>query len=575
MNFKNIFNSAIDSHSSGDLDSAEKLYKQLINNNYRKDIALSNLGVIYKVKNKLNEAKQCFINATKLNPRFADAFSNLADLYRLEGLYDKSIIAASKAISLDPNHENAHVNLGASYRSKGYTDKAFKTTRKALYINPNNSTAHINMATIYMDKCLLQDALKSIKQSISVQSSCNAYTLLSTIYFEMGQLDSAKNSVLEALAITPDHAQANYIMGKIERAFGDLEIALKYFKKAICSNSYNMESYFEISRSIYNHSDAENLLDDLSKLNISNLSIERQYLYNFAKSNFLHTIKNFKESSFFLVKANSSKLLAKPSNKELLISKINYLLSLEYSVGSNNFLGEGRIFIVGMPRSGSTLLETILSLRSNTLDLGEKDYLESSISIFTSDDNTKSLYDIYNNKLNLDSPYEYTVDKQLYNFMYVGFIASCMPSAKIIHCCRNPLDNILSTYRACLGQKNSYTSSLLDTAEILIQQELFMKNFKKKYVDQIYTFNYDLLVTNKKIYLNKLFHWLDWSWDDKYLNPQLSKRKITSASDVQSRKPIHNNSLGGWEKYSDMLSQITKILNSSKLFNDDFSLKTY
>jgi tetratricopeptide (TPR) repeat protein len=570
---ESIFNDAINFHLSGDFFMAEKLYNQLLNLNYRKDVIFSNLGVIYKVQNNFEKAKEFFERAIDINPRYADPWSNLGDLYRLKGLFDNSIVACSKAISISSSHENAYLNLGAAYKEKGLTDHALTSTLKALDINPNNSVAYINLSTLYVDKFLLDKALISIKKAISLKPSCHAFTAASIIYFELGTLDMARKFAMDGLHLNPDDSQLNYIMGKIERSFGHLEVALNYFENSIKFNMYNIESYFELSKGTQIKLNAELLLKKLCKLDNSNLSNKRTYLFEFAKSNFYHILKDYENSSICLCNGNNIKLKSKPSDKYRLVKKINYLSSLEYI---NNFRlsdGKGRIFIVGMPRSGSTLLETILSLRPNTLDLGEKPYLERAIEIFNSSHNSLNLSEIYQNQLDLEEQYEYTVDKQLYNFMYSGFIATHMPKAKIIHCCRNPLDNILSCYRACFGQQNSYTSSLKDTAEILIQQEIFMKKFKTIYSDQIYTFNYDLFVSDQKNYLSNLLDWLNWDWDERFLLPQLSTRIITSSSDVQSRNPIHSQSLGGWKKYSDLLSPAKRIINLSNLFDENYCLK--
>jgi len=151
--------------------------------------------------------------------------------------------------------------------------------------------------------------------------------------------------------------------------------------------------------------------------------------------------------------------------------------------GNSSSGGKARIFIVGVPRCGSTLIESILSINPLVVDLGETTALPQSVAGLNSTDNIllrRSLEELYLDKLNIPrAATEITIDKNLTNYMRVGIILRSMLAAKIIHCRRNPLDNILSMYRSNLTVGYNYTSSLEDSAEVLITQEQAMRYFKK------------------------------------------------------------------------------------------------
>jgi len=180
----------------------------------------------------------------------------------------------------------------------------------------------------------------------------------------------------------------------------------------------------------------------------------------FAISNFFHKQGKFKESAKLLKIANEESIKNKKSDSNLKIKHTEFYRSLKIKNSKNKFLKNpsNYVFIVGMPRSGSTLLENILSLNSEVADMGEVNFLEESVKE-TKD--FEDVYDLYEKKeLNqFKSSFIYT-DKSLFNYIYCPIISNFFPNAKIINCIRNPLDNILSIYRANF-LKQSFSFSLL------------------------------------------------------------------------------------------------------------------
>ena len=161
-----------------------------------------------------------------------------------------------------------------------------------------------------------------------------------------------------------------------------------------------------------------------------------------------------------------------------------------------------------------------------------------------------------------------STNKWLYNYHYVGIISNQIPNAKIIHCFRNPLDNILSIYRAHFSSGNEYSSSLIDCAKVYMDQEDVMNKYKTRFSEKIYDLNYDLLVSNPDKEIKSLVSWLGWKWNDSYLSPHLNKRIISTASSVQVRSPINSKSIGGWKNYKDMLKPAIEILTKTNRYQN-------
>ena len=227
-----------------------------------------------------------------------------------------------------------------------------------------------------------------------------------------------------------------------------------------------------------------------------------------------------------------------------------------------------------MPRSGSTLLETILSTNPGIRALGESQSLEKAIikieQLPESESSRQELDKLYSKLESIDNTqFTYTVDKQLYNFFYIDWITNYMTEAKIIHCRRNSMDNILSLYRSNLAPWiNNYTSNLEDAAKVLTAQEQAMQIHKKNHPQKIFTFDYDQFVNAPEENLSKLLTWLNLDFSQSYLHPEKSTKSINTASVIQARKPISNKSVGNWKNYKALLKPAENILRESDLLED-------
>ena len=181
--------------------------------------------------------------------------------------------------------------------------------------------------------------------------------------------------------------------------------------------------------------------------------------------------------------------------------------------------------------------------------------------LYKQSDKKETLAEIYKKKsLKNNVKSTITTNKWLFNYQYAGIIASTIPNAKIIHCYRNPLDNILSIYRAHFSTGNIFSSSLVDCTQVYIDQEEIMDMYKKEFRPYIYDLNYDELVTNPLKEIKSLINWLRWEWNDNYLYPNQNQRAVFTRSNVEIRSPINSKSVGGWKHYKDMLKPAIEIL---------------
>ncbi len=500
-----LINRAFKFHSEGNISAAIKHYQHFINQGFKDYRVFSNYGGILKDLGKLKEAELSTRKAIALNPKFPLAHSNLGSILKDLGKLKEAELSTRKAIALNPKFALAHSNLGSILKDLGKLKEAELSCRKAIAFNPNIAESHYNLG------CILKD---------------------------LGNLKDAKVSIQKAIALNPNYAKAYFSLS-----------TLQY------SNKSKIWKDQLFSRSILNNKLPKEQID----------------IY-FARANIFHKEKKYENSSKYLQLANNLKLNLNTSNADIVINKSRTLLieSDKKEINTKEYTSfPENIFIVGMPRSGSTLVESILSMNSNINDLGEANILEQAFQESKKIDQTLTLFELYLQKVNeLKNPSQITTNKNLYNYQYAGIIINLIPNAKIIHCYRNPLDNILSIYRANFIKNNEYASSIIDCTRVYLDQEEIMKDYKNRFRSKIYDLNYDILVSNPNQEIKSLISWLGWKWEHLYLSPHLNPRSVSTASNVQVRSPINSKSIGGWKNYKEMLKPAIEILSQNDRYQD-------
>ena len=457
-----------------------------------------------QAQGKKLEAAKYYQYLIKQGTKDCRVFSNYGAFLNEIGKRKESELSCRKAIELNPNYAHAHCNLGNALRDLGKLKEAGFYYDKAIQLNPNLGVAHSNLGTILRD---------------------------------LGKLKEAEFYYLKAIQLNTD-------------------LSIAFF----CLSNLKLSNTNTIWR---NQLFSKNLLKNKSQIELINIY--------FARANILHKEQNYKDSSIYLKLANNLKLDLKPTKPEVIFNKSKTLLiesnKQDINLEKDTNFPES-IFIVGMFRSGSTLLESILSMRTDVYDLGEIDFLEKSFFESKKSKKRSDLSQLYWEKINNKTKLNITTNKNLFNYQFAGIIAQKIPNSKIIHCFRNPLDNILSIYKAHFAERDEYSSSLLDIAKVYLDQEEVMTQYKKRFRSKIYDLNYDLLVSNPTREIKSLITWLGWKWDDKYYSPHLNPRSVTTASTVQVRSPINTKSLGGWKNYKDMLRPAMEIITQTDKYKD-------
>ncbi len=398
-------------------------------------------------------------------------------------------------------YAEAHYNLGITLQELGRLGEAEASYNQAIVLKPNYSQAHYNLG-------------------ITLQ--------------ELGRLREAEASYNEAIALKPDYSQAHLHLTSIKK----FDLYDEQYSKML--ELYHDENILEEQLCHINFGLAK-ACEDLG-------DFEQAFTHysegNLLRKKLLNYDINQDVELFRQIKANYSRIEQN---------------SLEPKTMSQNLTP---IFIVGMPRSGTTLVEQIISSHSKVTGAGELNFADqfgARIATGIAESNKESLIHFrskYLTKLkNVSKKNLIITDKMPQNFRYLGLLAAAFPEAKIIHVKRNPAAVCWANFKQYFVSKNlGYCYSVDDVVSYYKLYENLMDFWKNKLSNRIYKLDYELLTVNQESETRKLITYLGIDWDEKCLSPQKNNRNVATASNVQVRKKVYRNSSEQWKKYKPFLN---------------------
>ena len=504
----------------------------------------------------VNKYSEAIKNCNKLIKQFPD----IPYVYNLCGLaYQgnrqmlKSIELFSKALHFEPSNIAAKNNIANSYKHINQNDKAEAIFKSIISDDPKNIKALNNYANLKKKFNDFESAKKLLLQALNVNNNeLNILFSLAECYQSMGELDEAKKCAFKILEFQPNNLVVHkFISGIIDY-------------KQDRSNLDTMEK-------IFNSDDFEKFLSD-QKTNLC-----------FALGKAYEDKQDLKNSFKFLEKANSYKFKKnnyKLSNDEKLFDNIIKIFNdIDFKDYKKKKQNKEIVFICGMPRSGTTLVEQIIASHKKVSGAGELDYLQNMVK-------HNFVEDLKLNKQKIieESSYEKNIigdryqelidfhgfntdiitDKAPQNFIWLGFIKIFFPNSKIIHCSRNPRDNCLSLYKNYFPSNGMLWS--FNQSDIAGYYKLYLKLitfWKSKFPDSIFDANYEKIVSNPEEETKKLLSFCNLNWDPECLNYHKNKKTpIQTVSVNQARKPIYKTSINSNERYAEYLTEMYDILDT-------------
>ena len=494
---------------SGDYVNTIKKAKQLSKKNPQNFFLKNLIGSAFLQTGNLKEAIINFKLSIELSPTNIAALNNLANSYKRIGEYKLAETYYLKTLDLNEKYINGLVNYANLKILLNEINAAIELLKKALSINTNNYIAHYNLATAYQT---------------------------------IGKYSDALNHAELTIKTNPTFAPADKLISALT----------KYNNKNV------------------------HLLDMESKLNNKNTNeIDKVYL-NFGIAKAYEDLKDFDKFIKHIKKGNDIRKKIFQYNVKtdiILMNKIKLIFKdINYLDFKLKDPEKNIIFILGMPRSGSSLLQKMLSAHQKILGAGELPFLQQILSKEILDNfhlagSFSSLENFANDYVKKISVFkgneDFIIDKNPLNFLYAGFIKIFLPNAKIIHIKRNSKDNCFSCYKELFENLN-FTDTQEDLLKFYNSYSDLMSFWNQNLKDFIHTISYEDLIIDPKSSIQKVLNFCDLDFDKRCLDFDKNNSPIQTMSVMQARKPIYKSSINSYKKYENDLSYLFDNLAKKK-----------
>ena len=523
----------------------------------------------YYQKGRFSEAEKLAISLTQQFPKHQFSWKVLGALFKQTGRLNESLITNQKSVQLSPDDATAHSNLGITLKELGRLDEALASYNQAIALKPDLAEAHYNLGNIFKELGKLDDAEASYNQAIAFKPDyAEAHSNLGITLKELGRLDKALASYNQAIAFKPDYAEAHYNLGITLKELGRLDEALASYNQAIALKPNFAEAHLSLTSMKKFDAQDEQYSKMLEIYLNEDISEEQRCHINFGLAKACEDLGDFEQAFTHYSQGNvlRKKLLNYDINQDVeLFRKIksNYSQTAQNSLEPDKFPKNLMpIFIVGMPRSGTTLVEQIVSSHSQVTGAGELNFAAqfgAAIAAGITEVNNDALLDFRHNYLNklqsVSNGNLIVTDKMPQNFRYIGLLAAAFPEAKIIHVKRNPAAVCWANYKQYFESKNiGYCYAIDDVISYHKLYENLMDFWTNTLSNRIYKLDYELLTVNQDSETRRLIEYLGLDWDEKCLSPQKNTRSLATASNLQVRQKVYQGSSEQWRKYQPFLN---------------------
>lgn len=536
--------------------------------------ALGNLANAQMLMGHSEDALENYTKALETNPNAPEVLGNYGRALATLGRHEEAIEYCKRALTCNPTDAPVLAALGKSYALTGHTKAALQEFKKALQLNPKLYEAHIGLGVLNCGSGGLDDAELHFNEALHIEKgSIAAYVGLANVKRYTGDYDKALKFLSGAEKYTSkDDPSLLGLKANLLEQKGDKEQAYNIINQLMEADNMFPQAIDVFSKLCHKYDRCDEALEmiDRSIEQPATNTPEKQALM-FAAGNLLDKLNRYDAAMHYYHQANSAVDIQ--CNRDAYTRQNNEIINCFSKSAMTDMprasTGSSRpIFVLGMPRSGTTLTEQILASHTDVFGAGELHYikqLDLSIrdvkSSLDSDHMSRirnlsqqkltELANTYLDKLNqLNSEARYVIDKMPNNFLQIGLISLLFPDARIIHCRRNPLDNGLSIYFQAFIWSHDYAADLSDIGFYYGEYDRIMRHWEEVIDIPIMTVQYEDIIGDQEGISRKLLDFCGLEWDESVLQFHDLKRSVATASYDQVRQPIYKTSQARWKNYT-------------------------
>lgn len=539
--------------------------------------AYTNLGIAQKDLQQYDAASVSFQRAAKLNPRNPAILNNLGNVQSALNQHTAAVSSYRAALQLDPSYAECISNLASALKETGQLTGALAAADRAIELRPGFAEAWNNRGEVLFKQARFGDAAQSYRKAVELSDDYVAAMInLSAALKETGDVSGARSILDRALELEPDNARAFNNMGVLFEQLGDAAAAAVQFRKAIQSSTEYANAYYQLAQLKGQGLDDSEVEAVHTLMDSGDLMDAQRMPLAFALACAYEDRQDYDRSFEFLDTAQELKARENPYDDEKVGQYYTDIVS-EFSTGSATGKGHASaegpdpVFVLGMPRSGTTLTEQILDSHPAVYGAGELSFMEDIIHEAKRisgqpyprcmsklrDDQLADLGCKYIDRIAARSAGEaILVDKTPMNFQYIGFIAAALPGARFLHCIRNPIDNCLSIFKLPFEKSHSYAHSLTALGQYYRRYVGLMAHWAGIFGDRILDIRYEDTVADVEAQSRRLLEFLQLPFDESVLTFHESDRIVKTPSASQVRQPIYATAVERWRRYEKHLGPL-------------------
>jgi len=578
--------------STGQFAAAEHMFRNVLMLEPSNAAALHALGIISLQAGNAQQAVVFLRRATESEPASAAFWNDLGVALNKAGDYPAAAAAYEQALHLQPEFAGACNNLGFALLYLGDLEQAVAWLEKSIRLEPNNPDAFGNLGTALKQLGKREEAVKALEQAVRLDpNKVDAANLAGIICQELGDLDRAIELYRHALRVRPDYADATNNLASALKEQGFLDEAVAQYREALRIHPDHVFAYYNLSQFVsegrYRFT-PEDLARMRALLASDRWSAVERSVVGYAMGAALDAQGAYEEAFRYYEQANELRrewLVANNRGWDVqrhraFVSEVMATFDRAYfqKVQGWGTDTELPIFVLGMPRSGTTLVSHILASHPAVFGAGELGAFPQLMAELAGTTITSSILPkpipFPNPAAAADAAARYlqrvnqvakgaprVATKTLENFVYLGLIATLLPRARVIYCRRDPLDVCLSCYFQNF-QGMDYSCSLQDIGSYYRQYERLMAHWGEVLPLPIFEVRYEDLLDRQEDVTRGLLAHCGLDWDEHCLTFYNTRHPVQTASTIQVRKPLSTKSVGRWKNYRSHLKPLLDVLEA-------------
>ncbi len=566
-----------------DFVEARRLFEQALSAGQCGARDFNDYGRVLNNLRELTLARQAFASAVALDPGMAEAHNNLGHVLRAQNEASAAAESFRTAVQLKPDYAQAFENLGTVLALMGDHEEAIEAFEQALALRPASADAHLNLAGLYRVQNAPDEAEAHILAALKLAPELvDAHIQLASLLESRGELTAAAARYREALVLHELHPQALAGLADLCDKSGDYNDGLALLAPGLAAHPDEPGLAVARARLLRRKGEADQALAALAAIRSRcPQQTERLPRYFFTLGDLYDERGEF--DAAFAAYRQANQLKEETFDPADIVEAVDALTGV-FDGGffdRNSAQGnpsERPVFIVGMPRSGTSLVEQMLASHPEVHGAGELRLIVDAVRNLGADpdvsghypecvpglsaDKISALADQYLEAIAaLDNQATRVTDKMPHNFLHLGLIRLLFPRARIVHCRRHPLDTILSCYfQDFASTAMAFSNDLEHLAIYYRQYHRLMQHWHKVLPGGFHEVQYEALVNAPQERAAALLDWLGLSWSDEVLEFHRNRRIVKTASHAQVRQPVYRRSVARHERYAKHLQPARELL---------------